>query len=306
MEYIYEQSHNTIGSPLTVVRLNSVEQPKLIYCNWHRELEFIYVSKGTLVLMAGDKKVTLHAGDIGVVNINEVHYGEHDPSEECEIFVFLISAEQILPADDRGASRFLQSLLKGEMLLAPALTPVMPHYTQVVTCFKKMYELYSLKQPGFELLSLSLIYELLYAFFSEQELLVKGDGLNETQTREKIERLNQVLGYIEQNYSRKIYIAELADLLYMGVDNFYKFFVSVTGVSPASYINSYRMKQSASLLASTELPVTDICYRVGFNNVSYFIKTFQKHYGCTPKKYRTLCHEKERVQFGGVKDERSH
>ena len=70
--------------------------------------------------------------------------------------MFLVSAEQILPADDRGASRFLQSLLKGEMLLAPALTPVMPHYTQVAVCFRKMYEMYSLKQPGFELLYKSL------------------------------------------------------------------------------------------------------------------------------------------------------
>ena len=117
------------------------------------------------------------------------------------------------------------------------------------------------------------------------------------QDQKKIKKLNEVLLYIEENYTRKIYIAELADHLFMGVDNFYKFFVSVTGVSPVNYINSFRLKQAGRLLKESDFSVTDICYKVGFNNISYFIKIFQRYYNYTPKQYRSLWENQKRRTY---------
>lgn len=288
MRSIYEETHNSIGLPLTVYRMTSREKPQLIYCNWHKELEFIYVSKGELTLIADHKRILLREGEIGVVNIHEVHYSEQDSAQECEVYVFLVSPEQILSAGDPGSARFLKSLLEGEILISSHITPDMPRYTEILACLRRMYALYTEKGPGFQLLAVSLIYELLYEIFSGEPLFFTANGFSHTQTQEKIRRLKKALTYVEQNYSRKIYIKELADLLYMGEDSFYAFFVSVTGTSPAGYIRSYRMKQAAALLSGTELPITEICYCVGFSNVSYFIKAFREYSACTPKKYRTL------------------
>ena len=47
MEPVYEQIHNNLGLPITVYHINSWELPTLIYCNWHKELEFIYVKSTT-------------------------------------------------------------------------------------------------------------------------------------------------------------------------------------------------------------------------------------------------------------------
>lgn len=299
LSYVYEQTHNNIDSPLTVMHMNSGDFQKLIYCNWHREIELIYVAKGRLHLVVNDQKLSLRAGEIGVVNMDEVHYGDPDQSGgECEVTILLLNIDSLVPAGEFNFKKFLLALGKGELRLVPVLTPALPCYHKIASSLERMCKTLDEQKPAFELQTVSLMYELLYHFFSGKELLISGARRNETQTREKVERLGEVLRFIEEHYTRKIYIAELAEQLYMGVDNFYKFFVSVTGMSPAGYINSYRMKRAAGLLASTETPVTEICYRVGFNNVSYFIKMFQKFYGYTPKKYRGLSQEKAKLQMG--------
>ena len=47
-----------------------------------------------------------------------------------------------------------------------------------------------------------------------------------------------------------------------------------------------RMERAELLLSTTELPVTEISLQTGFNNISFFIRSFKKAYGQTPLKYR--------------------
>ena len=51
------------------------------------------------------------------------------------------------------------------------------------------------------------------------------------------------------------------------------------------YLNFYRIEIACEQLLSTDLSVTDIAINCGFNDVSYFIKTFKKYKGITPKQY---------------------
>ena len=55
--------------------------------------------------------------------------------------------------------------------------------------------------------------------------------------------------------------------------------------SPIDYLNSYRIERSCYQLLTTNLSVTEIAFENGFNDLSYFIKTFRKYKGTTPKKY---------------------
>ncbi len=285
--YTYEQSHDDRGGAFSVVRLNSWEYARMIYCNWHREIEFVFVRKGTLFLTVNEKQRVLSAGEIGIINREEVHFGNPSPGGPCEADAVLVDIDSLLPASDISVKKELQALAASEVVLAPVLSREIPFYPEVAACLDRLVQIYGNFEIGSSFRALSLIYELLSYFFSADELSFSISG-GVGQNREKIKRLNEVLRYIGENYSRKIYISELADRLYMGEDNFYKFFVSVTGTSPASYMNSFRMKRAAEFLTGTDLSVTDICYKAGFNNVSYFIKMFQKYYGQTPKRYRSL------------------
>ena len=55
--------------------------------------------------------------------------------------------------------------------------------------------------------------------------------------------------------------------------------------TPVDYLNYYRIERACHILTTTELPVTEVAYRCGFNDSSYFVKTFRKYMGITPRAY---------------------
>ena len=80
-------------------------------------------------------------------------------------------------------------------------------------------------------------------------------------------------------------IDQLAAALRMGRTKFYGKTKELTGLSPNSYLQGIRLRRAAELLVEGELNVTEISYRVGFLNPSYFYKCFKEKYGVAPSKY---------------------
>ena len=63
-------------------------------------------------------------------------------------------------------------------------------------------------------------------------------------------------------------------------------FHNTIGTTPIQYLKSFRIKKAAELLTNTDLKIVDIGIMCGFQDMSYFAKTFRNIYGCTPSKYR--------------------
>lgn len=56
--------------------------------------------------------------------------------------------------------------------------------------------------------------------------------------------------------------------------------------TPTDFVNELRLEHAAKLLLMSNLPVTDICYECGFENLSWFYKSFLRKFGVTPASYR--------------------
>ena len=59
----------------------------------------------------------------------------------------------------------------------------------------------------------------------------------------------------------------------------------LTNMSARDFIKSIRLKQAAELLLNKKLTVSEICYALGFTNLSHFSTLFREHYGVSPKEY---------------------
>jgi len=76
----------------------------------------------------------------------------------------------------------------------------------------------------------------------------------------------------------------------------YRKLKTLTGMTPGEFIKNIRLKQTATLLATTNLNVTEIFYRTGFNNQSYFFREFKKRYNCAPNEYREQGYYSHRIK----------
>lgn len=77
----------------------------------------------------------------------------------------------------------------------------------------------------------------------------------------------------------------LTEMMHMGRTKLYGKIKELTGETPNKYIMRQRMKKASELLLTGDYNVTDVCYRVGLEDISYFNKCFKSYYGVSPSKY---------------------
>ena len=82
---------------------------------------------------------------------------------------------------------------------------------------------------------------------------------------------------------------EVASLMRLSLSHFYDLFRKETGTVPATYIRTLRYEKARELLVNTQLSIKEITHLVGFNDVSHFVRDFQKIYGASPVEFRRLC-----------------
>lgn len=99
-------------------------------------------------------------------------------------------------------------------------------------------------------------------------------------------RINHVLSYIGRNLSQELRESELAELAGQSASAFSRYFRRHTGVPFVQYVNRLRIHLACQLLMSRELSITDICYQVGFNNLSNFNRQFLALKGTAPSRWR--------------------
>lgn len=99
--------------------------------------------------------------------------------------------------------------------------------------------------------------------------------------------------YILANFKRDIHLPDLAKRFGMSEWAFSRFFRKHSGNNFTDYVTTLRLGYACKLLADSDMPVTDICFEIGYANVSNFNRTFRKRRGMTPVAYRRLA--KQRV-----------
>ncbi len=100
--------------------------------------------------------------------------------------------------------------------------------------------------------------------------------------------MNLVLQHIDRNLTGDLNETEVAKLANQSVSTFSRSFRRHTGLTFVHYVNSLRIELACQHLGQGELTVAEICYEVGFNNVSNFNRQFLAVKGMPPSKFRSL------------------
>lgn len=101
-------------------------------------------------------------------------------------------------------------------------------------------------------------------------------------------RVQKVKQYIDDNYSRPLRLADMADLVGMTPVAFSRFFRQRTDRTLSEYIIDIRLGYAARMLVDSTKNISEICYECGFNNLSNFNRTFKAKRGLTPRDFRAM------------------
>lgn len=98
-------------------------------------------------------------------------------------------------------------------------------------------------------------------------------------------QLLPALYYVQQNFRFRVKNETVSELCGMSPFRFSRSFHETYGITFQDYVVRYRILESCRLLKNPSTNVTDVAYAVGFNDASYFSRTFRRYVGMTPSSY---------------------
>ncbi len=237
------------------------------YAHWHENLELLYIVSGGGHVITDNVSVAVRAGQVAVINSNHIHTMIPEPamSYYCLIVdkVFLESfgfyvEETVFErlVDSAGASRIFRGIIRE------------------IEQKKKFYE----SQVKADIVSLLVCLSRDHTAFRP--------GISDSTAGRKLAAVKEVLRYLQKHYREPVALQDVADAV--GFNKYYisHLFKEIVGCSMVHYINYLRCSCAKSLLSSEKYTVSEVAELCGFENLSYFSKTYKKHMSLLPREQK--------------------
>lgn len=126
----------------------------------------------------------------------------------------------------------------------------------------------------------------LYQFLIELNRVVNLQ--NGSQDSQKLNQLQPVIDYINNNYQKELTLVELAELIDLSPQYLCRLFKECLNLRPFEFLARKRIQQAKMLLLEDKLNINEIAAKVGYNDCSYFCAVFKKHEMLSPAEFRSL------------------
>lgn len=253
--------------------------------HWHEELEIIHFKEGHFTLEINTERYEIHSECFFFVHSGELHQIH---GSECCVESAVVFSPYILSflSNDDAQSRLLLPLAHGNLLFPRMVSPSAACYASISSEYEKLIDRLdasvTLPDPSVPQIFAKASLLNILGYLAEYNLLCQ----TKNPKNENVENIKTVLSFIHAHYTEKICIHDLAAILNLNEQYFCRFFKKMTGTSPITYINEYRIRRALELLTDTSMQVTEICLECGFFNLGNFLREFRRQTGTTPLQYR--------------------
>mgnify|MGYP002249543225 CR=1 FL=1 len=136
----------------------------------------------------------------------------------------------------------------------------------------RLFDTFIEEKKGYEFIIQGLLFELMGQILGNHRYKISDDETYKSLKR--IRQLKSSLKIIREEYMNQLTLGNLAEAADMSPKYFCRFFSEMTGKTPIEYLNYYRIECAAEQLLYTDDLVTDIALNCGYNDLSYFVKTW--------------------------------
>jgi AraC-like DNA-binding protein len=117
------------------------------------------------------------------------------------------------------------------------------------------------------------------------------------------DRMFQIYQFVDENFSKPIDTAEIAEKVNLSLPAFCRYFKKTTQLTYTEFVNQYRITEAKKLLIQGYL-VSEVCFEVGFENLAYFNRVFNKITGENPSKFKKSLSTNKNTQWDSYQIER--
>ncbi len=283
----YQKIALNLQFPVRSIEMKTESRSELFYCHYHPNIEIILVTDGSIDMTIDNNSFVLKKGDVAFINPYQIHYGTTlNEGARVHLVVLSYSVLGLLESNpiylkylsklENNTLRLPNKIDNNEIIKNIVINLLAHSDTEI---FGK-----ELAVQGYFLLLLSELYQ--------NNLFSKNTNqlVDITSSKDHI-----ILDYIEENYNKTLKIKDLSDKFCFSEDYFTKYFKKLTNQTPISYINNLRIYHSQYLLQTTDLSISEIGFKVGFDSTSYFCKTFKQKCGESPRNFKRK--SASRIQF---------
>ena len=271
--------HGTKDDPFSIYHIKNEGRSFQIPVHWHDELEIIYVKRGFLTVSISGENYIGTPGDAFVVSPGNLHF-MGSQTGNVDYFTFLFPLKYIsFRTDDILDDKLLEPLNSGHLIINPEIEDTVKEQCE------QLVEIYGAKKEESQSKITAQIKTKIILLQFILELWKRGFIVeNDTSGKNTVEK--EMVSYIQQNFTGKILLKEFGEQFHLSEKYISRYFKEHFHITLSQYITHLRLEHAKQLLQDTDIPVTEIAMQSGYQNVSYFIRSFKKAYGVSPLKYR--------------------
>lgn len=225
-----------------------------------------HIIDGTFNVYINGEKIAAQAGSTVILNCYEPHEYDTDTNFESIWLHF----------DGPGSLELYEYITSNAGNVVNCSNP-----KAVKKSLKNLY----LNMDGKRTLSESSMSAEIYSILCE---LMNGTQIKTKKNSSNEKSVAQAQKYISENLGDHLTVASIAKQVHMSVSHFSRIFKQQTGYSPYDYVLVTRLNVAKNCLRETNMSISEIAFKTGFNSESNFIFFFTSNTGISPGKFRKL------------------
>lgn len=252
--------------------------------HWHEELEAAVITEGCALVTAGSRKYTLHPGEGFFINSEVLHDARKIDFQNCRFHSIVFKSELVAGSmDSIYFQSYIHPLLTNHALESLFLSPSIPWQADALHSIQEAWQCCATEPPGYEFKVRDALSRLVFLL---QSNLPSDKQMPSAKTLRDGQRIKEMLTFIHEHFGEELNTTMIAASASVSESECLRCFRNTIGTTPIQYLRKYRIQRACQLLQTTTSLIADVAHTCGFQDLSYFTKTFREIKGCTPGEYR--------------------
>lgn len=272
------QKNNMAAIRFEISKQNRIGRYSMHSPHEHSYFEMYYLIDGMCDLLVADNIYSLTSGTLIFLPMNTIHQTNYpNTSNHTRLYIEFTENYIVDLVNEFGKTWLDDNLFNKLMFIPESVRPSIHTILDNIIDSSKKRDHFSqyIKKIYFQELVI-------------QILRFHRDFFGASQGKIKIadEAIQRATDFITNHYTQNISLDDVSGMLHLNSSYFSKKFKTVTGTGFKEYLSNIRINHSEKLLLETDISITDIAFKCGYNNSNYYGDAFKKKNGVSPTYFR--------------------